>query len=185
MYIQENQQVMEKFQINELIDTWQNNFRKKVVSAKEKAKNKELFYSMNIYPSQIAKALDQLISHFDDVNLQLIKSNINATFTEDEYPHEDAELTANECNPLPIDWVLRQLYYTFFIKIVLSRGDLVVEKSEDTHSKEISIEDKEKESDSNEKENIQCMKNCTRWLSREIQSSGIALIKRTKSLNYN
>ncbi|CAI4232840.1 unnamed protein product [Auanema sp. JU1783] len=77
-------------EIRDLINAWQSNFRKKVVTAKDKAKNKE-----------IETALEELVSQFDDINLKLIKDQANATFTSEDYPHDDAEIIGNNCDALP------------------------------------------------------------------------------------
>ncbi|KAK6018295.1 hypothetical protein OSTOST_16129, partial [Ostertagia ostertagi] len=54
-------------EIKALIDEWHNRFRDKVISAKEKTSKLE-----------ISKALENLIKLFDRVNLDLIKSQVNA-----------------------------------------------------------------------------------------------------------
>ncbi|WKX95169.1 hypothetical protein Q1695_011990 [Nippostrongylus brasiliensis] len=82
-------------EIKELIDQWHNQFRRKVVTAKEKTTKIE-----------ISRALEDLIQQFDRVNLQLIKSQINATFDEGDYPEEDAKVFESQCDPLLVNHIM-------------------------------------------------------------------------------
>lgn len=82
-------------EIKELIDQWHNQFRHKVISAKEKASKLE-----------ISKALSDLIHQFDRVNLELIKSQVNATFDDGDYPDDDAEVFETKCDPLLVNQIL-------------------------------------------------------------------------------
>ncbi|VDO55988.1 unnamed protein product [Haemonchus placei] len=84
-------------EIKELIDEWHNSFRNKVISAKDKTTKLE-----------ISIALDNLIKQFDKVNLDLIKSQVNATFDENDYPDGDAAVFETECDPLAVSNILEE-----------------------------------------------------------------------------
>ncbi|KAK5976697.1 hypothetical protein GCK32_005801 [Trichostrongylus colubriformis] len=91
----ENKDSPDMHEIKVLIDEWHNKFRKTVIMAKEKTTEVE-----------ISKALENLIKQFDRVNLDLIKSQVNATFGENDYPDDDAAVFDTECDPLLVSEIL-------------------------------------------------------------------------------
>ncbi|CAJ0958769.1 unnamed protein product, partial [Mesorhabditis belari] len=85
----ENQNSDDMQEIRGLLDNWQNEVRATLLDAKRRNKNRA-----------IDQALDKLIDHFDTVNIGLLKESANANFEESEYPDEDAQIAAMECEPI-------------------------------------------------------------------------------------